>query len=151
MNRWAEYRAGTLTPPAVVQRDTLADGSVLLWIWDGETIVGPVTRASSVVDGAVAVEVKNAVRNRPATRDELKERIDELQARIDEKNARIDEKNARIDDLVARVAVKDARIDDLVARVAVKDARIDELVARVAEKNARIDQLLARIAELENP
>lgn len=130
MNRWAEYRAGTLTPPAVVQRDTLADGSVLLWIWDGETIVGPVTRASSVVDGAVAVEVKNLVRDRPATRDELKERIDELQARIDEKNA---------------------RIDDLVARVAVKDARIDDLVAKVDEKNARIAVLLARIAELENP
>lgn len=125
MNRWAEYRAGTLTPPAVVQRDTLADGSVLLWIWDGESIVGPVTRKSSVNDNAVAVEVKNAVRNRPALRDELKERIDELLDRIDEKNARIDE---------------------LVARVAAKDARIDELVAKVTEKNARIDQLLARIA-----
>jgi hypothetical protein len=39
MNRWEEYRAGTLTPPAVVQHDHLPNEH-LVWIWDGEKVRG---------------------------------------------------------------------------------------------------------------
>lgn len=126
MNRWAEFRAGTLTPPAVVQRDTAPDGSVMLWVWDGESIIGPVSRKSDADDAAVAVEVKNFVRDRPALRDV----IDDLRDTIKELRDTIDDKNARIDALQATVSEKNATI---------------------AQKNARIDVLLARIAELENP
>lgn len=40
VNRWPEYRAGTLTPPAVVQVDT-GDGGVLIWVWTGKRVRGP--------------------------------------------------------------------------------------------------------------
>ena len=43
-NRWAEYNAGTLTPPVVVQHDTLASGEHLVWVWTGERIQGPFSR-----------------------------------------------------------------------------------------------------------
>jgi len=133
MNRWAEYRAGTLTPPAVVQRDTMPDGRVLLWVWDGASIIGPVSRKSQVDDVAVAVEVKNTVKDRPALRDvieDLRDTIRDLRDTIRDLRDTIDEKNARIDALQATVSEKNATI---------------------AQKNARIDVLLARIAELENP
>ena len=114
MNRWAEFRAGTLTPPAVVQRDTGQDGGVLLWIWDGESIVGPVSRKSDADDAAVAVEVKNVVRDRPALRDV----IDDLRDTIKDLRDTVDQKNARIDALQTTVAEKNARIATLLARIA---------------------------------
>jgi hypothetical protein len=45
MNRWAEYNAGTLTPPAVVQHDQIGDEH-LIWVWDGARIRGPFSRAT---------------------------------------------------------------------------------------------------------
>lgn len=114
MNRWAEFRAGTLTPPAVVQRDTAPDGSVMLWVWDGASIVGPVSRKSDADDAAVAVEVKNVVRDRPALRDV----IDDLRDTIRDLRDTVDQKNARIDALQTPVAEKNARIATLLARVA---------------------------------
>lgn len=114
MNRWAELRAGTLTPPAVVQRDTGQDGGGLLWIWDGESIVGPVSRKSDADDAAVAVEVKNVVRDRPALRDV----IDDLRDTIKDLRDTVDQKNARIDALQTTVAEKNARIATLLARIA---------------------------------
>ena len=126
MNRWAEYRAGTLTPPVVVQRDIVLNGSAMLWIWDGESIIGPVSRKSDADDVAVAVEVKNTVKDRSGLRDV----IEDLRDTIRNLRDTIDEKNARIDALQATVSEKNATI---------------------AQKNARIDALLARIAELENP
>lgn len=45
MDRWAEYNAGTLTPPVVVQRDTV-NGGHLIWVWTGRRILGPFQRAS---------------------------------------------------------------------------------------------------------
>lgn len=140
MNRWVEYRAGTLTPPVVVQRDTALDGSAMLWVWDGESIIGPVSRKSDADDAAVSVEVKNVVKDRPALRDviedlrdtirDLRDTIRDLRDTIRDLRDTIDEKNARIDALQATVSEKNATI---------------------AQKNARIDALLARIAELENP
>lgn len=43
MNRWAEYNAGTLTPPCVVQHDFVS-GLHLVWVWDGSRITGPYSR-----------------------------------------------------------------------------------------------------------
>lgn len=43
MDRWAEYDAGTLTPPAVVQHDEVA-GEHLIWVYTGHAIVGPLSR-----------------------------------------------------------------------------------------------------------
>jgi hypothetical protein len=40
-NRWAEYEAGTLTPPAVVQRDSDTPSGWLVWVWSGAMIHGP--------------------------------------------------------------------------------------------------------------
>lgn len=115
MNRWAEFRAGNLTPPTVVQRDTGPDGAVLLWIWDGNSIIGPVSRKSGLVDdGAVAVEVRDVVRNRPAPRDV----IDDLRDTIRDLRDTVDQKNARIDTLLTTIDQKNARIDTLLARIA---------------------------------
>lgn len=44
MNRWAEYRAGTLTPPAVVQHDQTGDEH-LIWVYAAGGIVGPYSRS----------------------------------------------------------------------------------------------------------
>lgn len=42
-NKWREYEAGTLTPPAIIQHDY--DGTEhLIWIWTGTRIVGPLSR-----------------------------------------------------------------------------------------------------------
>ena len=42
-NKWREYEAGTLTPPAIVQHDY--DGTEhLIWVWTGTQIVGPLSR-----------------------------------------------------------------------------------------------------------
>ena len=148
MNRWAEFRAGTLTPPAVVQRDTGPDGTVLLWIWDGISIIGPVSRKSGLVDdNAVAVEVRDVVRDRPASRDV----IDDLRDTIRNLRDTIDQKNARIDTLQTTIDQKNARIDALQTTIDQKNARIDALQTTIDQKNARIDTLLARIAQLENP
>jgi hypothetical protein len=45
INRWAEYDAGTLTPPVVVQQDKLGN-EYLIWLWTGTGIVGPMSRTS---------------------------------------------------------------------------------------------------------
>ena len=46
MNRWEEYKAGTLTPPCVVQHDEIG-GHYLIWVWTGDKeILGPYSRAS---------------------------------------------------------------------------------------------------------
>lgn len=115
MNRWAEFRAGTLTPPAVVQRDTGLDGAVLLWIWDGNSIIGPVSRKSGLVnDEEVAVEVRGIIKDRPAPRDV----IDDLRDTIRDLRDTVDQKNARIDTLQTTIDQKNARIDALLARIA---------------------------------
>jgi len=45
MNRWAEYRAGTLTPPVVVQHDV--DGADhLIWVYTTAGIKGPYKRTT---------------------------------------------------------------------------------------------------------
>lgn len=44
MNRWAEYNAGTLTPPAVVQHDQIG-GEHLVWVYAAGRIVGPYSRS----------------------------------------------------------------------------------------------------------
>lgn len=50
MDRWAEYNAGTLTPPVVVQHDTLYVGTPneehLIWVWTGARIQGPFSRST---------------------------------------------------------------------------------------------------------
>lgn len=46
MNRWAEYNAGTLTPPVVVQHDVLPSGENLIWIYTPDGILGPYSRAT---------------------------------------------------------------------------------------------------------
>ena len=45
MNRWAEYKAGTLTPPVVVQHDEVA-GEHLIWVYASaqDGILGPYSR-----------------------------------------------------------------------------------------------------------
>jgi hypothetical protein len=45
INRWAQYTAGTLTPPAVVQQDQVGS-EYLIWVWDGKQIDGPLSRTS---------------------------------------------------------------------------------------------------------
>lgn len=46
MNRWEEYKAGTLTPPCVVQHDEVG-GHHLIWVWWGGTeILGPYSRTA---------------------------------------------------------------------------------------------------------
>lgn len=45
INRWAEYNAGTLTPPAVVQQDQIGS-EYLIWVWNGTAIEGPLSRSS---------------------------------------------------------------------------------------------------------
>ena len=45
-NRWAEYRAGTLTPPVVVQHDTLDSGENLAWVYTTTGIRGPFSRSA---------------------------------------------------------------------------------------------------------
>jgi hypothetical protein len=45
INRWAEYDAGTLTPPVVVQQDQVG-GEYLVWLWTGTSIEGPMSRTS---------------------------------------------------------------------------------------------------------
>jgi len=45
INRWAEYTAGTLTPPAIVQQDQVGS-EYLIWVWDGTQIEGPMSRRS---------------------------------------------------------------------------------------------------------
>lgn len=45
MNRWAEYRAGTLIPPAIVQHDQIGDEH-LIWVYAASGIVGPYSRRS---------------------------------------------------------------------------------------------------------
>lgn len=123
MNRWAELRAGTLTPPAVVQRDTAPDGAVMLWVWDGKSIIGPVFRKLDADDSAVAIEVRNTVKDRPALRDV----IDDLRDTVADLRTRIDEKNAKIDKLQATIAAKNAVIDQKNSRIATLQARIAEL------------------------
>lgn len=58
-DKWAEYRAGTLVPPAVVQHDEV-NGEHLIWVWTGENIVGPMSRrgfdeAQAIADALVVV------------------------------------------------------------------------------------------------
>lgn len=45
MNRWAEYEAGTLTPPVVVQHDEVA-GEHLVWVYASveDGVLGPYSR-----------------------------------------------------------------------------------------------------------
>ncbi len=45
INRWAEYNAGTLTPPAVVQQDQVGT-EYLIWVWTGTQIEGPISRSN---------------------------------------------------------------------------------------------------------
>ena len=45
VNRWAEYNAGTLTPPAIVQQDQVGS-EYLIWIWTGTQIEGPMSRSN---------------------------------------------------------------------------------------------------------
>jgi hypothetical protein len=45
-NRWAEYNAGTLTPPVVVQHDTTTGGLHLIWVYTVDGIFGPYFRPS---------------------------------------------------------------------------------------------------------
>lgn len=69
MDRWAEYDAGTLTPPVVVQRDTLF-GEHLIWVWTGKRIIGPFTRKQW--DASVEAEVlASAVAADPADPDQF--------------------------------------------------------------------------------
>lgn len=55
MNRWAEYNAGTLTPPAVVQHDEVS-GEHLVWVYTGHAVVGPVSRRA-YDENAIVAEV----------------------------------------------------------------------------------------------
>lgn len=45
MNRWPEYNAGTLTPPAVVQHDQIGEEH-LIWVYTAGGISGPYSRRS---------------------------------------------------------------------------------------------------------
>ena len=45
INRWAEYNAHTLTPPAVVQQDQIGS-EYLIWVWNNTLIEGPMSRTS---------------------------------------------------------------------------------------------------------
>jgi hypothetical protein len=45
INRWAEYNAGTLTAPAIVQQDQVGS-EYLIWVWTGTQIEGPLSRSS---------------------------------------------------------------------------------------------------------
>lgn len=60
-DRWAEYQAGTLTPPVVVQHDQLGSEH-LIWVWTGTQIMGPFSRPSydetAIVAQAVALEAE---------------------------------------------------------------------------------------------
>lgn len=68
MNRWAEYKAGTLTPPVIVQHDQVGDEH-LVWVYTAGGIVGPFSRTTydeattlaEIVEAlAVAEENENA-------------------------------------------------------------------------------------------
>lgn len=56
-NRWREYEAGTLTPPAIIQHDE-QNREHLIWVWTGTQIIGPLSRREyneqNIIDTAVA-------------------------------------------------------------------------------------------------
>lgn len=62
MDKWADYKAGKLIPPCVVQHDVVRDEN-LIWVWDGVNIQGPFSRAKydEAEILATAMTVKDAV------------------------------------------------------------------------------------------
>jgi len=46
VNLWPEYNAGTLTPPVVVQHDTMPSGEHLIWVYTASGILGPYSRTT---------------------------------------------------------------------------------------------------------
>lgn len=81
MDRWAEYNAGKLTPPVVVQHDICGDEH-LIWVWDGKAIQGPFSRSvfdeKAVIADAVVVKEIATV---PFV-DEKEAQISALQAKV---------------------------------------------------------------------
>jgi hypothetical protein len=90
MDRWADYRAGRLTPPCVVQHDVVSRVH-LVWVWTGAEIVGPLARAS--FDAAAVLRDATSIRER-ATPVQM----------VDERDAEIVALRAERAVLVARVA-----------------------------------------------
>lgn len=59
INKWREYEAGILTPPAIIQHDY--DGvEHLVWVWTGTRIVGPISRTiydeNAIIETAITSE-----------------------------------------------------------------------------------------------
>ena len=46
VNKWRDYEAGKLTGPTVVQLDRVNAKEYLIWVFDGNGIVGPMSRSS---------------------------------------------------------------------------------------------------------
>ena len=58
LNRWKEYEAGTLTPPAIVQHDEI-NGEHLVWVWTGIKIIQmsrKIYDEQTIIDEVMAME-----------------------------------------------------------------------------------------------
>lgn len=80
MDRWREYEAGTLTPPCVVQHDCV-NGEHLIWVWDGITIHGPLSRPE--YDEASCIAHVAFVRAEPPRVPDPAEQVAQLKAEND--------------------------------------------------------------------
>lgn len=61
VNRWAEYEAGTLTPPVVVQHDVVT-GEHLVWVWCTDLrIRGPLSPPAGATEADVLAYAEQLV------------------------------------------------------------------------------------------
>lgn len=129
MNRWAEYKSGTLTPPAVVQHDQVGSEH-LIWVWTGAAIIGPLSRRSfdepqAVADALASVSMQS---EKPVTVE------DELRAKLEEKEAVIVSLQVEKAELAVMLDAKVAEIDDLKARVEPVEVGEIDLGGKVEKK-----------------
>jgi hypothetical protein len=104
INRWKEYDAGKLTPPCVVQHDTIRNEH-LIWVWDGETIKQfsrsgydeKSVLADAMIEAPVYVDSKDVII------EELETKVSTLEA---EKAVLISEKKALVKDAEVIKVVK---------------------------------------------
>lgn len=93
MDRWKEYNNKTLTPPCVIQHDIIRDEH-LIWVWDGVSIIGPL----STSDEDVAI---NIATTKPA----------EIEIIVDAKDERIKQLIEENTQLKSDIAVALDRVD----------------------------------------